>query len=112
MYFFLYVSLRNVKAFGIWTGFGILHLLIYKEFIHEPGFMLAKGSALRPLQNTLLLLLLFQVLRWTFLKLTKTELVAPAKGRTDLFEERQWSVLDFVWFLVYFLSVLALDSGL
>jgi hypothetical protein len=55
------------------------------------------------LRNTIILLLLFQVLRFLSLKVQQRELVAPSRGSwIDSFDERIVTVVDFALFFAYF----------
>ena len=61
-----------------------------------------RGHSATGLRNTILLLLLFQVLRFISVSTQGQELVCPSKGsRTDLFDERKVTFIDFFLFVVY-----------
>ena len=99
-YLFLYVSLRNLKTFLIWIGISLFHLFLYFHFYRTSAPVASKFS-LMPLRNTTILLVIFQLLRWTFLKIKKVNLVMPSRSGKDLFEERVPGFLDFLWLLFY-----------
>lgn len=62
----------------------------------------AQGHSATGFRNTILLLLLFQVLRFISAKTQGQELVCPSKGsRTDIFDERKATFIDFVLFVIY-----------
>jgi len=68
-----------------------------------------RGHAAAGLKNTLILLLLFQLLRFISIKTQGKELVCPARvGRRDTFDNRLSSIIDGLLFLVYFGSTILL----
>jgi len=96
-YFFNYVSLRNLKSFFIWFGFGTLHIVFY--FLVKDNAIYDTGRAL--LLNTVILLLIYQVLRIISLKVQHQELVLPARGGKDIFDNRSATLVDFVLLMIY-----------
>ncbi|MGF7077011.1 hypothetical protein ABIC84_004975 [Mucilaginibacter sp. 3215] len=105
LYFFLYVSLRNFSSYLIWFGFSIVHLFLYLIFKRYPGPQMVRGNPSTGLVNTIILLLLFQLLRYVSLKIQHREFVAPAKGGgPDLFENKKVSFADFTIFIIYMAS--------
>jgi hypothetical protein len=96
-YLFNYRSLRNLKSFFIWYGFGTLHIVFYFLLKDNPIYARASGVLL----NTVLLLLIFQVLRIISLKVQHQELVIPTRGGKDLLDNRAITFLDFVLFMIY-----------
>jgi len=115
MYFFLYTSLRNFRSYLIWCGFGLVHIVLYFVFKWIPGVYTQKGNPSTGLVNTLVLLLLFQLLRYISRKVQHREFVAPAKGGgPDLIENKKVTFTDFMIFVIYMgswfgLTVLALS---
>ena len=102
LYFFNYKSLRNLTVYIFWTLIGILHLLIYFQLKDNLLLENERGHAAAALRNTLVLLLLFQVLRFISVKTQQKELVCPSRvNKTDLFDERQVTFIDFVLFVIY-----------
>jgi hypothetical protein len=69
LYFGLYTSLRNFKAYLIWFGFGLVHLLLVFIFRRDPTLEMYRGNPSYLLVNTIILLLLFQLLRYISLKM-------------------------------------------
>jgi len=96
-YLFNYTSLRNLKSFFIWYGFGTLHIVFY--FLVKNNGIYDNASGL--LLNTVILLLIYQVLRIISIKVQHQELVLPARDGKDLFDNRSVTFLDFVLFMVY-----------
>lgn len=108
-YFFNYKSLRNLTVYVFWVVVGIIHLYFYFQLKDNQALLNVRGHSATGLRNTLVLLLLFQVLRFISAKTQGQELVCPSKGsRTDLFDDRRITVIDFVLFVVYIGSTLLL----
>ena len=103
LYLLYYVSLRNMSVFAIWILFSFGHLYLYYQLKDNPSLQNFRGHAATGLRNLIITLFLFQLLRYISLKTQGKELVAPNRGgRTDLYEGRKITVVDFVLFLVYF----------
>lgn len=110
LYFFNYKSLRNLKVFGFWFLTGLVHLCLYFLLRDDPGLMLAEVHASIAFRKTIVLLLLFQVLRFVSLQVQHKELVCPSKGsRTDALDNRRVTYIDFFCFVIYVLAVVVLD---
>ncbi len=102
LYFALYTSLRNFNSYSIWCGFGFFHLLVYFIFKDDPSLQMPRAHASSLLRNTIVLLFLFQLLRYISVKLQHREFVAPAHGGgKDLFENKAVTFIDFVIFMIY-----------
>ncbi|TWI97179.1 hypothetical protein JN11_03639 [Mucilaginibacter frigoritolerans] len=102
MYFGLYTSLRNFTSYLLWLGFGVVHILLFLFFRGSPTIEIYHGNPTIGLLNTIVLLLLFQFLRYVSLKIQHREFVAPAKGGgPDLFENKKLTFADFVIFVIY-----------
>jgi len=102
MYFGLYTSIRNFKAYLLWLCFGVMHLILYFCFRGNPAIKMYRGNPTAGLLNTIVLLLLFQFLRYLSLKFQNREFVAPARGGgPDLFENKKVTFADFVIFVIY-----------
>jgi hypothetical protein len=110
IYVFNYKSLRNLLVYVVWFLFGSDHFVAY--VILEQGYSLETeqaGDALLNLRNTIILLVVFQVLRIISLKIQHQELVAPDRGgRIDIFEERSVNWLDYILFVIYIVCVFGL----
>ena len=102
-YFFLYKALRNFTMYLICFGFAVLHILLYFLFKGNSNFEMVKGKDPSPiLINSVILLTLFQILRYLSLKMQKREFVVPAKGGgKDLFDNITPSATDYVLFVIY-----------
>jgi hypothetical protein len=109
LYMFNYKSLRNLRVYFIWVGFGLIHLFIYFKLKDFDYLQNVRGHASTGLRNTILLLILYQILRFFSAKTQGQELVAPAKGATtDIFDERRVTIIDFFAFAVYIAAMIIL----
>ena len=106
--FFLYVSLRNLKSYLIWSCFGLLHLLLFVIFRYNSPLSGINGNPACLGVNTIILLLLFQCFRFVSIKFQRREFVNPAKSMNgkDLIEGTKVSALDYLISIVYFFAVI------
>ncbi len=110
LYLLNYVSLRNLTVFVIWVVFSFGHLYLYYQLKDNPSLQNFRGHAATGLRTTIISLILFQLLRIISLKTQKEELVAPNKGgRTDIYEGREITVVDYILFVVYFGTTIYLN---
>ena len=108
-YFFNYRSLRNLTVYFFWVAIGIIHLYLYFQLKDNHALLNVRGHSAIGLRNTLVLLLLFQVLRFISARTQGQELVFPSKGSSsDLFDERRTTIIDVILFLVYLGSTIIL----
>ncbi len=91
-----------------WLGIGVVHFIFYIKLKLNPSLEMVNGHSATGLRNTIILLVLFQVLRILSLNIQKQEFVAVSKGRYDLFDERRVNILDFIIFVIYFSSSMGL----
>ena len=110
LYFFNYKSLRNFYVYLFWCAIGILHLYLYFQFKDDKLLDFYRTSAFLPFRNTLILLVLFQLLRWLSRKVSGLELVAPSKSRTDIWDGRKATPIDLVCFVVFFAATVILNT--
>ncbi|MHC1732685.1 MAG: hypothetical protein AB9888_11760 [Bacteroidales bacterium] len=109
LYLFNYKSLRNLKVYFIWFALGLIHLLIYFKLKDVSYLQNVKGHASTGLRNTVLLLILYQILRFISAKTQGQELVAPARGSTtDFFDDRRVTIIDFIAFAIYLAAMILL----
>jgi len=102
IYFALYTSLRNLTSYLIWFFFGLVQLTIYFLTIHNQSLIMARGHASSGLKNTIILLVLFQFLRYKSLKLQHREFVVPAKNSSkDLLENKNITATDYFILIIY-----------
>jgi hypothetical protein len=102
IYLLLYGALRNFKLYLIWCGFGILHIIMYFLFRGNNKLDMLKGNPSSGLLNTIILLLLFQALRFVSIKMQVREFVAPSKGgNNDIFYNIKVSIIDYILCFIY-----------
>ena len=106
LYMFGYKALRNMSYFVCWVVIALIHLFIYLNIKDSLTTTFMTKGANTGLRNTIFLLILFQILRVISLNVQHQELVVPSKGgKMDLYEERKFNFLDFLFFLVYVAGV-------
>jgi hypothetical protein len=104
-YFFMYKALRNFTMYSICFGFAIVHVFLYFLFRGSPKLQMVKGDPSPLLLNSIVLIVLFQVLRYLSIKMQKREFVVPAKGGgKDLFDNIELSGTDYLLFVIYWAS--------
>jgi hypothetical protein len=101
MYFFLCVSLRNFTSYLIWCGFGMVQIIMYFVFRGNPDLQMPRGDPSTGLLNTIVLLILFQFLRYFSRQIQNREFVAPSRGRIDLLENKKITLTDYIIFVIY-----------
>ena len=110
LYLLNYKSLRNLSVFFIWIFISLLHLFAYLQLKDNPELQNVRGHAAMGLRNTIILLLLYQILRIISLKTQRQELVAPTRGgTTDIFEGRKLTIVDYVLFVIYYATTFILN---
>lgn len=110
LYFFNYKSLRNLKVCVFWFLISLTHLGLYFLLRDDPGLMLAQVHATNGFRNTIILLVLFQILRLVSLSVQGEELVCPSRGSyTDLLDNRKVTSIDVICMFVYLTVAVLLD---
>ncbi|MFP5437552.1 MAG: hypothetical protein ACLGH8_07210 [Bacteroidia bacterium] len=116
LFFFLaqYRAIRNLYMYLFWLLVGIAHA-ITAYFIKDISlFQFPAGHLSVTMANTLIVVLLMQVLRYISVKLQSKEFVAPNRSGTDLFNERKPTWVDFlctaIYFTVLFLGLFAMPK--
>ena len=103
IYFFQYRALRNFRIYLIWILIGIFHLYVYFKIKDDELLSFVEGHASTGFRNTILLLVLFQILRFSSLEIQKMELVAPSRGSSfDIYDNREITYVDYISFIIYF----------
>jgi hypothetical protein len=110
LYFFNYRSLRKLYVFLFWCSVSMLHLYLYFHFKDNILFDYGRSSALLPFRNTLILLVLFQLLRWLSRTTSGLELVGLSKSEKDVWNERKTNTIDVLCFFVFFAVTIFLDT--
>ncbi|KAA9338573.1 hypothetical protein F0P96_07010 [Hymenobacter busanensis] len=94
-------QLRNITLYLTWCCWGLAHLLAYFALNHTSGY---EG----PLRNTLVLLLLFQGLRYLSLRLRQVDFI-PAVGKPPWYVDgRRATGVDFLLTHLYMGIILLL----
>nr|WP_294794168.1 hypothetical protein [uncultured Mucilaginibacter sp.] len=95
--------------FLIWVIIASVHLLFYLHLENDATLQIDKGFFINGYMDTILLLMLFQILRFANLKIQHQELVVPSKaGKKDIYDERNVNFLDVLSLLIYFGCMAAL----
>lgn len=103
LYLYNYISLRNFKVYTIWLIISIFHFVAYLYLKSDVTLQYENGHAAIGLRNTIILLILIQILRYLSLVTQGQELVAPSRKNKDIFNERIVSPVDVLLFLAYFI---------
>lgn len=105
LYIFGYRSLRNLNAYFLWMAVAVGHLIAYFCLRHVYTPMAVHPTL--GLRDTIVLLLLFQVLRLASLVIQHKEPVSPSRvGYTDMYDGRRVTALDVILFMIYLLATL------
>jgi hypothetical protein len=110
LYIFNYKSLRNLTVYCLWIVIAIGHFGMYLYLLDYIEQRHLTGYAVTGLRNTLLLLLLFQVLRFISAKTQGQELVCPDKSGIDMYDHRKVTAIDCILFVVYLLAAIFLSD--
>jgi hypothetical protein len=106
--FFGYVHLRQFKIYLLWLLFSAAMLFFYFQFRDASVLQMKRGTALNSFKSLIGFLVVFQVSRLVFIKLTGREYVTPSfGGSSDLFEDRKPQFADFVMFSLLFFTIIA-----
>ena len=102
IYLINYRSLRNLTVYFFWFLMGDLHLYIYFQLKEAAILQGVKADYAIVLRNTIILLVIFQVLRFISAKTQGRELVCPTRiGGPDLFGERPTTIIDSASYAIY-----------
>ncbi len=93
----------------IWAIFGLLHFVGYLFLKDDPALEMVHRHSAVGLRNTLILLFIFQLLRLISVNFQHQEFVAVARSKTDTFDERRITIVDFLIFIIYFGVMLGLN---
>ena len=109
LYFFNYKSLRNLSVYFIWILFALIHLFIYYELNNIESLKMVNSHAASGFKNTLILLLVFQILRFISAKTQHKELICPGIGNSsDIFDDRKGTIIDWISLIVFTYLILYL----
>ena len=106
-YMFNYKSLRNMTVFVIWIVFGIYHLWLSKQIESVQAIYFDTSPITNGLKYSILILIIQQIIRFSYIKLTSMEIVAPVKGGgPDLFDNRYTNFFDHGFFVLYMIIII------
>lgn len=104
---FEYRAIRNLYMYLFWLVVGVGHATAAYLIKDVPLFQFPAGHISVTMANTLILVLLLQVLRFFSLKLQRSEFITPK----DIHNERKVTWVDYVctyaYMVVFFLGIVA-----
>jgi bacteriorhodopsin len=101
LYSFNYISLRNFKVYLIWLFISIFHFVAYLHLRSDITLQNVNGHGATGLRNTIILLILIQMMRYISIVTQGQEFVAPSRGIKDSFNERVVSPVDVLLCVAY-----------
>jgi len=78
---FMFTLLRNFTFYLIWIGFAVLHFVMYYLFSSNHKFEIERANTFL---NTIILLVVFQMLRYLSLKIQKREFRVPQRNKVGI----------------------------
>lgn len=108
IYLLLYVSLRNFKTYIIWFSFALFHIALFfivSNILTAPS----RNSIPFTCFNTVLLLIVYQLLRYVSLKFQRREFLTISRDGKDLILNKPISALDYLIGFVYFAILAGLN---
>ncbi len=109
LYALNYHSLRNLIPYIFWCGIGLMHFFLFWNLKDDTSLWMQEAHAATGLRNTIILLVLFQILRIISYKMQGSDLVMISRmDSKDIFDERITTPIDFLLFLIYMGSVIGL----
>ncbi|HRG88581.1 MAG TPA: hypothetical protein PLW44_06135 [Chitinophagales bacterium] len=97
LYMFQYKAMRKPVVYALWCIVGLGHLGIYL-WVKQTAYFIWEMTVFR---NTIILLLLFQLLRWVSLRVQGMDLAAGKIGKTDSFDGRRINLFDLLLTFIY-----------
>ena len=93
--------MRNLKVYIFCFTIGILHLFLYYLLKENTTLIGLKNNVVISLRNTIILLILFQILRFVSLKTQKQELVGVGRNNKDVHSTREITRIDIILEVTY-----------
>lgn len=107
---FDYRALRKLNYFFFWLLIGMIHFVIYINIKDNSAYAFVKGHAANGFRTTLILLLIFQCIRFLSFEVQGMDYVSPPKsGKMDMFNEREYTNWDILFTFVL-LGVILLSN--
>lgn len=103
-----YKSLRSALSWSLWLLVGVFHLLLYFGMKNDHFATMYGSNAATPLRNTLVMVVLFQVLRYVSFNIQRRDLICPARGGRDMLGEVNTTKADLVLFAFYHIVLFGL----
>lgn len=101
LYSLFYRAMRNLKVYIFCFTIGILHLFLYYLLKENATLIGLKNNVVISLRNTIILLILFQILRFVSLKTQKQELVGVGRNNKDVHSTREITRIDIILEVTY-----------
>ena len=108
LYHMFYKPMRNMNVYIYCIFIGILHLCLYQLLKENASIINFHNNKIISLRNTIILILIFQFLRFISLRTQKQELVSISKNKRDLFDGRESTRIDFILYATYIASTFIL----
>lgn len=103
LYCYQYKALRNFNIYLFWFAVSIIQLAFYLRLKDEKSFFSPAGlSSAQPLRNTIILIILFQLLRYVSIQTQRKELVCPERSGNDFYDNRKPTRIDYLCLIIYF----------
>jgi hypothetical protein len=99
-----YKAIRKPLVYIFWFMIGLAHLAAYLLLKQTDSFI----PEIVLLRNTIILLVLIQLLRWISLRVQGMDLVGAQRGGRDIFNERRITLFDILLTFIYLGTVLGL----
>lgn len=104
LYMLQYKAIRKPLVYIFWFMMGLAHLAAYLLLKQTDSFI----PEIILLRNTIILLVLIQLLRWISLRVQGMDLVGAQRGGRDIFNERRITPFDILLTFIYLGTVLGL----
>lgn len=108
LYGLLYKSLRNFKVYLFWLIISFSHLCLYFLLKENASVINFHNNNVIGLRNTIILIILFQILRFISLKVQNQELVCITRSKTDVYDNRKITRTDSILYAIYVVATLGL----
>jgi hypothetical protein len=101
LYHMFYKSMRNLNVYVYCLFIGILHLCLYQLLKENASIINLQNNKIISLRNTIILILIFQFLRFISLKTQNKELVCISKNKRDILDGREITRIDSILYAIY-----------
>lgn len=108
LYGFFYKAMRNLKIYIFCLAIGMLHFCLYYLLKENASLISFHNNTIITLRNTVILLIIFQLLRFISLQTQKQELACPSSKNKTVFHERYNTRIDTILLLIYLAATILL----